>query len=274
MSKNPIFCFDFTLFDDNIEGRKAAIFSYCKLHCKKWGFQLEETKDGKLHWQGRFSLKEKKRKAPKMEGAHFSPTSEECSKGEKFYEYVCKERSRVDGPWTDADVPNYIPRQFRDIELYKWQKQLLNKSKDFSDRYINIIVDKKGNIGKSMISCIGTLFHGGLLLPAINDGERLVATACNICMSKNMRKPNPVFIDMPRAMNKDRLNGIFYAVEDLKRGYLYDLRNKYKDWWIDSPSVWLFTNEMPDKDALSRDRWKFWRIVSNELVPFGTDYNF
>lgn len=92
---------------------------------------------------------------------------------------------------------------------------------------------------------------------------------CNICMCRNLRNPTPVFIDLPRAMNKDRLNGIYTAIEQIKKGKLYDMRYKYQEFWIDSPNIWVYQNVDVDLDYLSRDRWKCWSINGNfELVDY------
>lgn len=79
-------------------------------------------------------------------------------------------------------------------------------------------------------------------------------------MAKETRSPSPIFLDMPRAMNKERLNGIYTAVEQIKKGKLYDLRYSYKEYWIDSPQIWVFSNIEPDISLLSRDRWRIWTI--------------
>jgi uncharacterized LabA/DUF88 family protein len=75
-----------------------------------------------------------------------------------------------------------------------------------------------------------------------------------------------VFIDLPRALEKNQLRGFLTACEQIKKGKLYDLRNFTKKWWIDSPSIWVFSNTLVDFDLLSSDRWKIWIISDNELI--------
>jgi hypothetical protein len=69
-------------------------------------------------------------------------------------------------------------------------------------------------------------------------------------------------------MDKDRLNGIYTAIEQIKKGKLYDLRYKYKCYWIDSPCIWVFTNREPDENLLSRDRWKIYEIKKQKLLKY------
>ena len=70
-------------------------------------------------------------------------------------------------------------------------------------------------------------------------------------------------------MNKDRLNGIYTAIEQIKKGKLFDLRYKYKEYWIDAPQIWVFSNIEPDISMLSKDRWRLWAISDDkELVSY------
>ena len=74
---------------------------------------------------------------------------------------------------------------------------------------------------------------------------------------------------MPRAFNKDKMHGIYTALETIKKGKVWDMRHSYKEWWFDSPRIWIFSNEYPDERLLSRDRWKFWEITDDKTL---TDY--
>ena len=106
-------------------------------------------------------------------------------------------------------------------------------------------------------------------MPPINDAKELIQVACDICKSKEIRDPSPIFIDLPRAMRKSELGGVFTAIEQIKKGKLYDTRYRYTEWWIDSPAIWVFTNVLPDLNSLSLDRWVIWHINdSKELVKY------
>lgn len=270
---NAVYYYDFTINCDEFNITEN-IKVWLNLIAKKWVFQAEEVSH--KHYQGRFSLKKKSRLV-NIENplkAHFSVSSTNSLEDGKRFSYVMKEESRSDGPWSNIDeIDTYIPRQFRGVELRPWQKLLLEKAKVFNDRHINLIYDPIGNKGKSVVAHYARLHLNGLVIPCVNDQERLVATCCNICMSKKLRSPNPLFIDMPRAMGKDRLYGLYSAVEQIKSGYLFDLRNKYKDWDIDSPNIWVFSNKLPEGGILSADRWKIWYITDDmdELLPYTCD---
>jgi len=268
MSKNPICVFDFTCPMES--NSKDDIIKVLVDNCKFWCFQLEEgLKTGYKHFQGRVSFKTKRRTANilKLVGGHYSPTSSEASTN---FEYVMKDESRIDGPWADTDTIKYIPRQFRGKmdTLLPFQKTVVEKCGDFNDRLINLIYDPDGSKGKSTLAHLIRLYLGGVVLPPLNDADKLVLSCCNILMDKKIRKTIPIFIDLPRAMCKERLFGLYTAIEIIKSGYIYDYRNKYKEWDFDSPNIWVFTNTEPELSMLSLNRWKVWEIDNNQLVDF------
>ena len=268
MEEHACAVFDFRMNQEY--ATQAEIVEQCVKLGKKWCFQLEKGEQtGYMHWQGRISLKNKHRlcELKKMWTItplpnYLKPTSKETVVTGNFF-YVQKEDTRVDGPWDDRNsVQKYIPRQFRGLmdRLYPYQQQIYDCAKEFDSRNINLVYDKRGNQGKSTIAALCELFGNGLDLPPVNDAEKLVQSLCDICISKNLRTPSPVFIDMPRAMDKTRLHGIYTAIEQIKKGKLYDVRHSYRDWWIDSPQLWVFTNIEPDLELLSRDRWRVWTV--------------
>jgi len=71
---------------------------------------------------------------------------------------------------------------------------------------------------------------------------------------------------MPRAIDKTRLYGMYSAIEQVKKGKLFDIRYNYKAWWIDSPQIWVFTNHLPDLNLLSGDRWRIWVINDDKIL--------
>lgn len=237
-----------------------------------------------VHWQGRVSLIKKKRKCELMKlmkgmdrpvPNYLEPTVKEEHRKEAFY--AMKEDSRVEGPWTDKDASKYVPRQFRSLNMYPWQQEVLDSGLVFNDRYVDCIIDKSGCNGKSTCARLCMLHHKAVKLPCHNDGIKLIQACCNMLMARDEHKPTHVFVDMPRAMGKEKLCGLYTAIEEIKGGYVYDERNHFQEWWYDSPRVWVFTNQVPDFSYLSKDRWRLWEIneknclVSYKLPPKGED---
>lgn len=253
--------------------------TFLSFNCKRYCFQLEQGDSGYIHWQGRLSLIKKRTKDALMKLIteqrykvfnYLEPTTNKEHQKTAFYSM--KIDTRLEGPYMDTDPKPenvYIPIQYRDIKLYPWQQQILDDAKKKDFRTINMIYDKRGNRGKSTLASIAELLHNAIDMPPLNDFKELIALLCNICMDKELRNPSLVFIDMPRAMRKDQLFGMYSAIEQIKKGKLYDIRYHYKQWWIDSPSVWVFSNIEPDMELLSADRWKIWNITDDhKLIPY------
>lgn len=280
VTENPMAVFDFTAYCDLVS--QETLNEFLINYSKKWCYQKEQGEEsGKLHWQGRISLKVRKRfgevkswtKGLKdnLHTIHWSLTSNENTKNDF---YVMKEDTRVAGPWSSEDIPEtpaYIPRQYRDKmdTLRPFQEKIKDLSMEYNDRTIHYIYCENGNKGKSTIANLMRIFNHGIILPPINDADKLVFSACNILMAKKIRNTIPIFIDLPRAMNQERLYGIFSAIEVIKSGYVYDTRNHYKDWDFDSPNIFVFSNIEPELSLLSRDRWIVWTIDDDDnLVRF------
>lgn len=277
METSLCFVYDFRANKDYYT--KETLIDWLNKNCKKWVFQLEKGDAGYEHWQGRFSLIKKRQKhvLVKLFKAipvpnYLEPTTNEEFRKEAFY--CMKEDTRIEGPYKDGNEEGdtaYIPRQFRGKELYEWQKQILESADVFDDRIINLIYDPHGNSGKSTVAAIAELVHNGIDMPPLNDYKELIALACDICMDKNLRDPKIMFFDMPRAVRKDQLYGLYSAIEQIKKGKLYDCRYHYKSWWIDSPQIWVFTNTLPDLSMLSLDRWKIWKIDNESKLLIGIE---
>jgi hypothetical protein len=269
---------DFRANEDNYTSEE--LLEWMKANTKKYCFQLEESDNGYIHWQGRFSLIKKRTKAPllrimKDKPNYLKPTSSQNHQEEFFY--AMKEDTRKQGPWRDDNnqPPGsaseiYIPKQYRDLPLRPWQQKLLQDANLFNSREINLIYDPVGNRGKSTVAAIAELTCGGIDMPPLNDFKELLALLCDICMDGKLRSPSPIFFDLPRALDKTRLYGIYSAIEQVKKGKLYDCRYHYKAWWIDSPVIWVFSNILPDRNLLSNDRWKIWTFseYGDHLLPY------
>lgn len=255
---NAVCTYDFTAKGESNLGEVKNLLS---LHAKKWVFQLEEGESGYKHYQGRLSLKVKKRLNEIIKlfntNWHFSITSSD-NRDNDFY--VTKSDTRIDGPWKDTDQSKYIPRQIRDIEkLFDWQNHIVNDAKIWDTRTINIILDNNGNIGKSTLKTyIGV--HGiGRSVPYFNDYKDIM----RIIM--DTPKMPLYIIDIPRALKKEHMYQFFSGIETLKDGYAFDDRYSFKEEYFDCPNIWIFMNVLPDMNYLSKDRWKIWEVINGTL---------
>ncbi len=282
--------YDFRITIEPVSLSHNDVIRCIKGVAKHFVFQLEKgEKTNKLHYQGRLSLIKKKRPhlatklfleafAEKLQGVswYFKPTTNtEYLKG--TFNYMMKLDTRENGPWSDLDIPKYIPRHIRGITPFPFQQTVLDSMHIYDDRKINCIIDPTGNNGKSILAAL-IRNAGGITIPCVGDTERLVATVCNILMAKQLREPRLVAIDMPRSINNNRLYQLMSAIEIVKDGWVYDSRNHFKEWSYDKPQIWVFTNnEIPTK-YMSNDRWNFYEIDGNEktlklrVPPVNTEY--
>lgn len=262
---NPCAVYDFTLFEyiDN----PSKVIDILKPHCKKWAFQLEECPStGTLHYQGRVSLKVKARADAARKRFAFRKwkltiTSKDTALSGNFF-YVMKEDTRVKGPWSDQNW-TYIPKDVRNIvNLYKWQQSCVDLLSNYDERSINVIINPRGGIGKTLLARYCVCNKIAELLPLVNDANSIMRMAFGV------PRCGAYIFDMPRAMNKDRLYQFYSAVELLKSGYIYDDRYSFKRELIDRPNILIFTNVVPDTSLLSKDMWRLWTVLGNNLVRY------
>lgn len=278
-SRKQAIVWDFRANEDYFKAKELRTFM--DQLGKKWVFQLEEGGEtGYRHWQGRVALWKIKRKSELMSlmkkldmkvPNYLQPTSTTTAEKGSF-DYAMKADTRVEGPWKNTDQAAYIPRQYRNKELWPYQNDIVSSKDVFNERLVDCIVDIAGCNGKSTVACIADLMHGCVDMPWINDADKLIASLCDILIAKQERDPGIIFMDMPRSCNKEKLYQLYAAIEQIKKGKVWDMRNSYKEWWFDSPRIWVFTNKMPDTNLLSADRWRFWSInEAKELVPYDPD---
>lgn len=258
----------------------ANVASHLIEWAKKWAFQKEKSQQtGYVHWQIRCRLIKKVRLKTLISlkkffpNCHVSPTSTTVHKAGKF-NYVLKCQTRLEGPWTDTDYEPEVPltRQLKafqtiiDTQGFRpWQTKLIAKLSLREDRFITLIYDQVGNVGKSIFSEYLERRQDvkAFELPPVNNIEDIMA----ICMCI---KPQDVYlVDMPRAMKKDKLGQFYAGLECLKNGYMYDKRYSFKRRRIDRPQIWVFTNTLPSWDLMSIDRWKVYELTTSyDLVDY------
>jgi len=210
----------------------------------------EEKNEGYRHFQGRISLIKKlyihqlkellNNNNYHLRKAHFSSTSTNNS-GHLFYSYSQKLMTRIDGPYTDLDEED-IPmlRQLKHIkELHSYQQEIIDRSRfNWNNRNINVLIDTQGCKGKSTLALWCAVNKLGRQIPPLNNYEDIMALI--MCMPIS-----PLyFIDMPRALNKNKMYEFFSGIESIKNGYCFDKRYKWTEKYFDSPEIWIFMNSL------------------------------
>lgn len=243
---------------------KSTVLKFADSLFKRWAFQLEKGKeDGYLHWQFRGSLETKKRKGELIKmmregGIVIADNAVKPSAKITFTscdeEYVMKEDTRVEGPWSSKDVVAYIPIDMRATPDWRpWQAECIETmAVKPNRRHIHCFVDTSGNIGKSFLAmwlhCHGKAFY----VPCFTEAKELMR------MSTGMLKSgwrDTFFIDLPRALSHKSENEIYGGIEQLKTGMIYEDRYEFRMQAIDPVHVFIFTNRVPNMKLVSPDRW-------------------
>jgi len=263
------------------------LLKWMKTNTKKFVFQKECGDSGYIHWQGRFSLIKKRNKQGliklfgKLQAPNYLEPTATINHNAEFF-YAMKEDTRIGITYMDdlqkaklCESEVYVPRQLVIPTLYPFQQSILDSADNFSSRTVNVLITA-GNDGKSTVANIADIRGLGVSLPTLNNMKEMIQMLCNICKDTNNRQPRLVFLDMPRSQSKQELGEFYSGVEIIKNGKLFDCRHHYKQFWIDSPAVWIFTNTYPDTSYLSTDRWHFWTVNDKkELTAFNpTLHNF
>jgi len=256
---------------------------------KKWVFQgergdaTEAHPEGYLHWQIRISLIKKRRERElaallkRLGGylrfAHVSCTSTDVARdmledAEAFYVMKADTRVEGEGPFADNDEPEQpvteVLRFMQEHGLRPWQQKIADSRKESTQndrfRVINVIVDKTGGAGKSMLTEY-------LEYHKIAEAVPSMFTEAQDYMQWVMGRPKygMYIFDMPRALPKKNLNQLYAAIESIKDGVCFDKRYSAKKERMERPIIWVFTNEVPPFAALSMDRWRMWQIAGQEL---------
>jgi len=243
---------------------------------KKVVFQLERGTEGTEHYQIRGHLTQKRKlksmitefKAGggpiKTIGGHWSITSGGVHTGNNF-NYIMKDETRVDGPWTEKDYeePPVLTRQlteFHQLVKYPWQSQIEMLCEQTDNRSINIIYDVAGNSGKSILAEALEYDGKAFELPPMNNMEDIMQFVFSFKSQK------VYLIDMPRAMKKDKLCQFYSGIECLKNGVCYDKRYAAKKRRFDRPQIIVFSNCLPDWQFMSPDRWVVWEMTPGKTL--------
>lgn len=302
--KSKCCVYDFTL--KRLEETPDKIAKELLRYCKKGGFQGEISIKLYRHWQGRISLNHKAyiwdvlrmfNQLDIMKAAHWSLTATENIKDPNFYRYICKLDTREEGPYNLTEFnddlkemvkkgrkPSYIPYHMRVLApLRPFQKSMLDISRTWIKNYyskptagpharglIHVIGDFLGGRGKGYLGdVIYYHFLEGFLFPAINDRKELMRTVYNYYarILNGARNSEILMFNMTRAQNKSKLNDLYGCIEQILDGKLWEDRYTTDYYPIDTPCVWIFTNQIPDKRYMSSDRWRLYGInEKKELV--------
>jgi len=172
--------------------------------------------------------------------------------------YVLKGESRVRGPYSDSST--YIGEDLI-VQLYPWQEEIKSRIEGRPDsRRIDVLVDEKGNTGKSAF-CKYICWHHKV--PVLGWGK----TGDLLYLVSKIPNKSAYIFDLSRSKPQDWARDDYAAaMEAIKNGCFINTKYECAQVLMKTPHIWVFTNQVPNISAMSRDRWRFWRILENRLV--------
>lgn len=239
-SKNALYLYDFVI-NNYTEDEVSQVCQTITEICKKGGFGKEIGESGTPHLQGYLNLKKKLRITALHKYAGFARASFRAVRNEEaLIKYIQKDGNT----WTFG-----FPKPLKIIkDLREWQNNLLeNLLKEPDDRKIYWIYDKTGNNGKTVFAKYLCFHHNAIYV----NGK--CSDALNIIFNTDMDKTNIVIFDLPRSQGS---NVSYTGIESIKNGIIYNSKYETGMKLFNSPHLVIFSNELPEMEKLSLDRWE------------------
>lgn len=269
-SNNPVVHWEFRWNQSGAPEAKEIV-DFLKAYCSDWGFQLEQGDGGLIHYQGHFNLVKKRRDPDRLFSATFEglepnflePT---CNNKLKLIKagigayYSTKTDTRIEGPWiheiesTKRELYDChdIGTRLTDIQKI-WMCELLTQS----NREILFVYGKQGGIGKSTFGMyLFSTQPNVIVVPATMESAEDMLQWCYGFAREGKENQATIILDIPRSCTgQQSWNKFLTALEDIKRGYLYDKRYTAKCKLVYPPKVLVFSNHKPPEENLTSDRF-------------------
>lgn len=241
----------FTLNNYTVEELEAleAIFEGL---AEKYVIGKEIGESGTPHLQGAVIFKKATRpiEACKNKRIHWE---QQKGNDKQAFDYCMK-----DNNYTGKGVP-------KPLKLIKpdrpYQREILNiLDTEPDERAIYWFYDETGNVGKSSFSKYLVAKRGAIFISQGNckDLENIIYNT--------YVKGDPidiVVIDIPRNNgNKCSYN----AIENIKSGLICNTKYETGNCIFNSPHIIIFSNEYPETNKLSKDRWHIYEISSEDYT--------
>lgn len=144
--------------------------------------------------------------------------------------------------------------EVKNIDLWEWQKDVLELLEKQTDRQILCIVNKSGNVGKSIFSKYCEANKLMDVCPVVSEEFNDYTGYCFEFEAKGY------IFDIPRSESTKRRKTMWAGIEIIKNGLLFEKRYHPRKKWIKSPKILVMTNYWPPIDALSWDRWQLYEL--------------
>jgi len=232
---------------------------------KKWGeifvFQEETGENGTKHFQGYIKLLARCRLS-ELKKINNECHWEECRNVEDSIRYCQKEESR-----TGAVYRYGLPLEVDYItELYPWQKEIEGFMCEKADkRSIIWVWDEKGCNGKTellkyLVSKYGAIFTCG------GKNSDIINLIYNNRKYMECTENTAVIWNLPRTVESGYIS--YNAIECIKDGIISNNKFECGSFICRNPHVLVFANCLPNRGAMTADRWKIFKIHNKELIKW------
>lgn len=220
----------------------------CLPNCE-YLFQEELGENGTKHLQGVMLFKNQKRF--KTIKNLFPRMHLEVMKKRTAIDYCCKDDTRNGMIYTN--MSKYKPKRTLITKYRDWQLELILAMKNTNNREIIWVCDLKGNSGKTWFARHWYRMHPNTTMYINGKASDMKYSLSELYHEEN-REMEYIFMGIPRTKE----NFVSYqGIEEIKDGFFYS--TKYKSKLVDynkNPVFVVLANFYPDKNALSKDRWK------------------
>ena len=172
-----------------------------------------------------------------------------CQEYRELLEVYMKQRNMI-------DIDNVI--------LRSWQSALLEYMKP-TNREVIWIVGTKGNEGKSWFQEFLESKFGWHRVICSMDIKMKKGNICQALRKRSLMTTNMFLFDVGKGATYENVN--YDVLEKIKNGRIVADKYNTAELKFQTPNIVIvFSNEKPDTGKLSKDRWKIFKIIGEDLV--------
>lgn len=223
----------------------------------KYVFQEEIGEEGTIHLQGliQFGTKVRPINMFKNKTIHWEKTKNVKAS----ILYCSKEDTRNGEIFSNMKLFKKL-KLLDPSNFYQWEKDIIDYiDTEPNDRDIWWCWENIGGVGKSVFCKYLCVKKDALILSGRQADMKFGLISY---LKKHKFPPELIILDIPRA----QLNKVSYSgIEEVKNGLFFSTKYESEMVVYNSPHVIIFSNEEPDYEKMSANRWKVFEIINNGL---------
>ena len=154
-------------------------------------------------------------------------------------------------------------------QLRQWQESLMASASLPTNREIFWIIGRNGDEGKTWLQSYMESFFGYARVVRL-DLKMKTANVLHVLTKRPLSTTDIFLFNVPRAITHETCN--YYILESIKDGIAVSSKYNNNIIRFKVPNIVIvFSNTPPNTKELSKDRWKIFRILKDELIDVTTD---